>query len=271
MELLSGFDSLAVFAVAVFSGAVAAVLGLGGGIILVPALTLLLGIPFSEAAGASIVAVAATSNGASLQFKKNGFAHEGLALWLELGTVLGAAAGVVSLAWIAPQILYLLFGCALLLASWNMLTGRRDLSELDAASKKAWPRAMRLDAEAFQIKRPLLGVGTSFFAGAISSMLGVGGGVVKVPVMNALMAVPLRVAVATSSLMIGMTAATGALMYFVQGKLNMAVVAPIVAGALVGSMLSMKAFHKVNPLLLRKAFALVAVVVALRMFWGAWG
>lgn len=255
--------------VSFLSGAIASLLGLGGGIVIVPVLTLVFDVPFSQAAGASIVAVAATSNGASLSFRRRGLAHEGLALWLELGTVLGAAVGVLSLSVIAPEFLYGLFGVALLAAAWNMIRGRRDLSQSESRIVNDWHPALRLQSKDFEIKRPVIGTSVSFVAGAISSMLGVGGGVVKVPVMNALMGIPLRHAVATSSLMLGMTAATGALMYFVQGKLNFAIVAPIVAGTLMGSMISMKGFHKVNPLALRKAFAIVAVVVAIRMFWRA--
>jgi len=258
---------LLVLAISLGTGALASLMGLGGGIILVPVFTLLLGIPFPVAAATSIVAVVAASNGAALKFHKSGLTNVSLGLWLEIGTVVGAVLGVLAVGVISPSFLYCFFGATLILATLTMLKGRQDLSREDNSKTPSYPlsAALGLNTEDYKVRRPVLGLFLSVFAGALSSMLGVGGGIVKLPLMNAVMQVPLRCAVATSSFMIGITATTGAFMYYLQGKLDLALVAPTVVGVLAGAYFSSQFLTKIPVSLIKRAFALIAFVAAIRM------
>lgn len=259
------------FGFSLFSGALAAVMGLGGGVILVPVLTLIVGVPFPVAAATSIVAVVAASNGAAIKFHKSGLTNVNLGLWLELGTVSGAVTGVFLTGLVPEGILFSVFAVVLLMAVFTMLKGRKDqVGTGDDVVPNTLSQKLGINTKEYKVDHPLLGAFLSIFAGMISSMLGVGGGIIKLPLMNSVMKVPLKSAVATSSFMIGITAASGAFMYLLQGRLELSLIAPTVVGVMSGAYIASHFVHKLPVALIKKSFAVVAFIVAIRMLLKGW-
>ena len=226
-----------IFATAIFAGVFGSMLGIGGALILVPVITLFLGVPMKAAIGASIVAVIATSSAAQLVYVERGITHTRLGMVLELATTLGAVAGALTAVLLDVRVLQVLFGTILLWSAWGMSrrpagdategpTGLLDTSFTDPADGRV---------VTYGVRRLPLGLGLSFVAGNVSGLLGVGGGAVKMPVMNLLMRVPLKAAIATSNLMIGVTAATSAAVYYGKGYVDPKVAVPTALGILLGA------------------------------------
>lgn len=225
-------------------------MGLGGGIILVPALTLIFKLPISEAVGTSLLGVVAVSTAAAIDFLKSGRADLELGMTLETVTAAGALTGGLVAGFISHQVIYLLFGVILFYAAINM----------------ARPRRNRVDGgEGDYPKHKGIGMALSFLAGNVSGLLGVGGGVVKVPLMNLVMRVPLKIATATSSYMIGITAASAAIVYLFRGDVDYFKAAAIIIGIFAGSRLGALISYKINLLALRLLFVVIILFTAFEM------
>lgn len=269
---------LALFAAGIFTGALGALLGLGGGVFLVPALVLWFGADISHAAGAGLVAVIATScAGAAVNVDK-GIANMRLGLVLELSTVLGALCGGVLAAYLPARTLIALFGA--LLAGIGILLWRDGQDEAenggDAAAEPGPlggsyydPAAGRVVSYAFRRLSAALGAG--FAAGNLSGLLGVGGGVLKVPVMHLYCGMPMKAAAATSNFTIGVTAAAGAIVYFARGALDPLLSAVVALGVLLGSQGGLHLSARLRDRSVRRAFALVAALLAFGMLRRALG
>ena len=232
------------------AGTLGALLGIGGGIVLVPVLHLVLGLPLTAAVAVSLACVIATSTGAAATFARDGLCDVRLGMRLELATV----AGAVGAAFLAPQLpkelVRVLFGLAMLPAARALL--RRGPAPV-AAGGTAEPRRMAM------------GMGASFVAGSLSGVLGIGGGFIKVPVMNLAMGVPIRVATATSNFMIGVTAAASAFVYLARGELDLSVAVPAVLGVLAGAAAGARLLPHVPARALRQVFGVLLVLVAAQM------
>ncbi len=233
-----------------FAGIVGSLLGLGGGIILVPALTLIFGLPMTEAVGTSLMGVVAVSTAAAIDFLKSGRADLELGLTLETLTALGALTGGLLAAVIATRSLYILFGIVLLYAAFNMIRPRNRLSESE---------------EIIYPKNKEIGLGLSFAAGNVSGLLGIGGGVMKVPLLNLVMGVPLKIATATSSYMIGITAATASIIYLVRGDVDLYKAAPIILGIFFVSRLGASFSYRIDAFTLRLLFVAILLYTAYKM------
>lgn len=263
-----------VFTASIAAGVLGALLGLGGGIIVVPALALALGVDIRYAIGASIVSVIATSSGAGAAYVKQHLANIRVGMFLEATTTLGALGGAFLAGVIAGRWLYLIFSAALAytaLAMWRHdgLDGPRpprpdvvaDALRLhgsftDPATGREIP---------YRVCRSALGLLVSGVAGLLSGLLGVGGGVVKVPAMVLGMRIPMKVASATSNFMIGVTAAASAGVYFARGDINPYIAAPTAVGVLLGAVVGARLMRRVNTSALKTAFAVVLIVVAVEM------
>lgn len=212
-----------------FAGAYGALVGLGGGVILVPVLSIWLGVPIKTAVGISLVCVIATSTGAAAVYVQRHLTDLRLGMVLELATVLGAITGAAAAAYLPDRLIKALFAAFLAYAALMML---RQKPAADSAAA----------APDYQVRNYPLGLGVSYVAGGVSGILGIGGGPIKVPMMYLLMGVPIKVAAATSNFMIGVTAAASAFLYYGRGDIIVPVAAPLAtgvfAGALVGSRLS---------------------------------
>lgn len=235
------------------AGLLGSVLGLGGGILIVPILTLLLGLPMHMAVAASLVAVVATSVSSSAGYLKRDLPLVRLGLTLELATLVGAIAASSVAGLISARVLESFFAALLLYTAWNMWRGRKV-------------RPVEGDPE-FVPATPLALLG-SVGAGAISGALGVGGGVVKVPILNILLGTPIHRATSTSTFMMGLTAASGCVAYYVRGELLLEAAAPLVLGVLLGGRFGPRLAVRIEGGGLRRFFVFVLIFVALRMIWG---
>jgi len=236
------------------AGFLGAMLGIGGGVILVPAMVLGLGIPLEEAVPASLMCVVASSCGAASSYVEHRIADVRLALSLELATVAGAVAGGFVAGLIAPAWIALVFGTFLVYTSANLAVPRA-------------PAAALAGGGTYVPTNYPLGIGGSLVAGVLSALLGVGGGPIKVPLMTFGMGVPFKVAAATSNLMIGITAAASVAGYAIRGHLNLGLAAPLVVGVLCGATLGSRFMVRVPTSFLKRLFAVVLFVLAVQMLW----
>ncbi len=258
------------------AGMLGSLLGLGGGMIVVPALTLLLGIDIRLAIGASIISVIATSSGAAAAYVRDRLANLRVAMFLELGTTAGAITG----AWVAgilhPRWLFVLFGSILGYSALAMLRPRpreivRHHDETRLAHRLRLHSSYFDDARGAEVvyapTRPLLGLGLMYVAGIVSGLLGIGSGALKVPAMDLAMELPIKVSTATSNFMIGVTAAASAGLYFARGQIDPFVAAPVAIGVLLGALAGSKLLSRVSSRALRITFIAVLVAVSLQMLF----
>lgn len=247
---------LVLIAVGLVAGGLGAMLGVGGGILLVPILVLGMHAPMESAVPASLLCVVATSCGAAASYVEQRLADVRLALTLEVATVSGAIAGGFLAALIEPSLIAVGFGLFLLYVSVQLYLGRaaRDV-EMPAGG-----------GAAVAVNLPL-GMAGSVVAGGLSALLGVGGGPLKIPLMNLGMKVPFKIATATSNLMIGVTAAASVATYAIRGRLDLGSAAPLVVGVLAGSIAGSKLMPRVPTAWLKRFFSFFVAVLAAQMLW----
>ena len=275
LALLAGL-----FATSVLAGAAGAILGLGGGILLIPALTLFYGVDVRYAMGASIVSVIATSSGAAAAYLRTSLSNVRIGLFLALATVSGALVGA-SLAGIVPvRWLELLLGLAL---AYSTLTTLRQLHVEVAEPAEADALALRFGLEGTYYDVPLdreikyrathvrSGFAAMFGAGVLSGLLGIGSGAFKVLAMDYFMRLPMKVSTATSNFMIGVTSAATAGVYFARGDIEPLLAAPVAVGVLMGAMLGTRLMGRLRNTTVRKAFLPVLAYLAASMVLRAFG
>jgi len=251
------------------TGLVGALLGLGGGVFLVPLLTLALGVPIRAAIAASLISVIATSSASATVNLDRGLVNMRLGLVLELATSVGGLAGGLTAAYLSPRQLFYAFATTLAVMGvvMGLRSGRRNIiADLDADPGMLGGRLVEAGAVyVYRVRRLALGLVASLVAGAVSGLLGVGGGIVKVPFLNAFCGVPIRVAAGTSTFMIGVTAATSALIYFSRGDVVLPLTAAVALGALPGSLLGAHLSDRFATRSLKVMMAVTLLVVAGRM------
>jgi uncharacterized membrane protein YfcA len=241
MPVVSATLALIIFTAGAVSGSLGALLGLGGGVFLVPFLNLVLGFPFTVAAAISLTTVIATSSSVSAGRAGQQLINMKLGMLLEVATAAGSFLGGVTAQLIAQSVLQRLFGFVSAAVAIIMLTRlRRRNVILDSTVDPGVLGGRFYEQESggvvsYRVKRVPVAVVASFLAGNVSSLLGIGGGIIKVPVLNAWCGVPLRAAAATSAFMIGVTATAGATIYYGRGQLEPALAAAAVLGVQVGS------------------------------------
>jgi uncharacterized membrane protein YfcA len=234
--------TLAVLGISYFAGLLGSLVGVGGGIVVVPALTLLMGVNIQTAIAASIVSVIATSSGAAASYVSQRIANMRLGMVLEVATVIGALTGAYLAAWVSGRGLFIIFAVVLAYTAWSMVRpkGRPTEPLPDPLADRLRLHASFFDRSvghqvAYRVSRTRLGLAVSYVAGVSSGLLGIGGGVLKVPVMNLAMGIPIKACTATSNFMIGVTAAASAAVYFMRGEVLPFVAAPVAAGVLLGA------------------------------------
>ncbi len=262
---------LAIFLTGIVSGAFGSMLGIGGAMILVPVITLFLGVPIKVAIGASIVSVIAVSAAAQIVYVQRGLTHTRLGMVLELATSVGAILGGVTAVLVGARYLQGLFAAILLWGAWSMYRGRGREAQFQTTGlmDQSFEDPATGTTVSYGVRRLPVGLGLSFVAGNLSGLLGVGGGAVKVPAMSLFMNVPLKAAIATSNFAIGVTAATSAAIYYGKGYMDPAVAAPTALGILVGGLLGSRIGSKLPARVLRVVFTLVLLVFAVQMVWAA--
>ena len=251
------------------TGMVGAMLGLGGGVFLVPLLTLALGVPIRVAIAASLISVMSTAVASASVNLDRGLVNMRLGLILEVATATGALAGGLVAAQLTQRQLYLTF--AVTVAAMGLVmagrSGRRNvIADLDVDVGRLGGRIREGESEyLYRVRRLPVGVFASLVAGAISGLLGLGGGIVKVPVLNTFCGIPIRVAAATSTFMIGVTAAASAFLYYARGDVVLPVTAAVALGALPGSLAGARLSDRVATRALKVLMAIVLVGVGARM------
>jgi uncharacterized membrane protein YfcA len=233
--------------IAFLAGLGGSYLGVGGGVFLIPFMTLALGVPIKVAIATSLIGVIATSSGAASVYVRDHLTNLRLAMFLEVATTLGAITGALVALRIPGEDLYLVFGIVVLYAAATMLRVRETARQraYQAGDETSLTKYLNLSSVYFdqedqgvyryRVERPLAGFGISAAAGVFSGLLGVGGGFIKVPAMNVLMRVPMKAAVATSNFMIGVTAAASAFIYYSQGLVDPSLAAMVIIGVFTGT------------------------------------
>ena len=258
------------------AGVFGSLLGLGGGVLIVPLLTLGFGLPLREAVGVSLVSVMMTSSAAAGVYLERHVANLRLGMTLELFTAMGALAGGSIAFLLDERLLSLLFAVLLAYVAFTMFRARTretiagvESPPLDVAAgddRPSRPTVLdRLGGDGYQVRNLGRGVIGALGAGVASALLGIGGGIIKVPLMHLAMGVPLRVATATSNLMIGITAAASAVIYLIHGGIDPYVAGPTGIGVFLGATAGSRLGHRVDLRYLRLLFVVVLAYTALQM------
>lgn len=252
------------------AGVFGSLLGLGGGILIVPLLTLGFGLPLRDAVAVSLVSVIVTSSASAGVYLEKHVANLRLGMVLELFSASGALVGGLIAFLLPTNVLEGLFAALLVWVAVSMVR-RRDPSP-DASVAPAEPMAATaptftdsLAGRGYRIHGLPLGMAGSVFAGLVSALLGVGGGIIKVPTMHLLMGVPLKVATATSNMMIGITAVSSAVIYLLRGAVNPFVAGPTAVGVFVGAMVGTRIAPRIDVRVLRWLFVVVLAYTAFEM------
>jgi len=264
--------AFALFLAGGVAGIMGALLGLGGGVFLVPLLVLVFDVPMRVAVGISLTTVIATSSVATSGTLGRALINLRLGMVLEVATTAGGLTGGIVAALLSPQTLQRAFGVVTALAALVMLGRlRRRNVLLDPAADPGWLGGRYHEDESgatvtYRVKRLPLGLLVSFAAGSVSSLLGLGGGILKVPALNAWCGVPLRAAAATSAFMIGVTATAGAVIYYGRGEIIPWMAAAAILGVMVGSRAGFRAGARLKALWLKLLLAGILISVSVLMF-----
>ena len=270
------------FLAAVLAGFFGGLFGIGGGAIIVPFLALFMGVPIHEAIAISLVSVIATSNAGGSSYLEQKITNVKLAMYLEVATTAGALTGSVITLLLQSWVLFMIFGVLLSYVAFSSFKSRAsderriiqnkfaDVRQ-DGLSKYLGLAGSYFDVSQnkqveYRVKGASKGAVISSFAGVTAGLLGVGGGVIKVAAMNMFMNVPLKVAVGTSKFMIGVTAAVGALLFFIAGVVDVYVLAPIALGTTVGATLGTLIMNRLRSYVLKISFGVLVTYLAYTMF-----
>ncbi|MGC9194349.1 MAG: sulfite exporter TauE/SafE family protein [Syntrophobacteraceae bacterium] len=267
--------STLIFSGSLIAGFVGALTGLGGGVVIVPLLTLGFGVDIRYAIGASLVSVIATSSGAAAAYVKEGFSNIRLGMFLEMATTFGAFLGAALAALISARVIAVIFGLVLLYSAYLSFRGH----EPDPGDVEDTPdflaHSLHLDgsypegheAVAYHVHHVPTGFSLMFLAGGLSGLLGIGSGAVKVLAMDQAMRVPFKVSTTTSNFMIGVTAAASAGVYLSRGYIDPGLAMPVMLGVVAGALLGSKILTNSKPKILRLLFAVVIMILGIEMIY----
>jgi len=259
-----------VFGISIAAGLLGALTGLGGGVVVTPVLTLLLGVDLRYAMGASLVSVIATSSGAAAAYVKEGYSNVRVGMFLEIATTLGAVAGAHLISVAPVPVLATLFGALLLYSAWKSVTRHTD-----KLAPEPDPQAAHLKLDGsypgpqgaihYHVQRVKAGFAMMFGAGLLSGLLGIGSGAMKVIAMDQIMRIPFKASTTTSNFMIGVTAAASAGIYLSRGYIDPRLAMPVMLGVLGGSLIGARVLAGAEVRPLRLLFAAVVAVLAVEM------
>lgn len=260
---------------AFLAGLLGSLTGLGGGIIVVPMLTLLFGTDIRYAIGAALVAVIATSSGAASSYLRSGYTNIRVGIVLELATVVGALCGAAIAGLVPTRALGVLFGLVMLYTAYRSMRGQADGTE--GGSSESDPLAVRLGMpstyptaagpRAYGVVHVARGFSFMLGAGILSALLGIGSGVIKVLAMDRAMRLPFKVSTTTSNFMIGVTAAASAGVYLNRGYIDPVLAAPVMLGVVGGARVGARLLGRLDVRVLRVLFTTIAIVMAVQMLY----
>ncbi len=266
--------ALIAFLVSIAAGGFGSMVGIGGGLVIVPLLSVVLGYDVKVAIAASLIGVIATSLSASPRYIRSGLADRRLGMLLLVAATLGGLSGGLASGYLDGRTLALLFSVLLTLVALRMLWQiRHPVAPTPVADEdrgvgfgSTFVEPTTGEEVAYRARRVVPGTLVSYFAGNVAGLLGVGGGVINVPTMNVLMGVPIRVATTTSTYMLAATATTAAVLYLISGQIDPLLAAPVALGVIVGARLGARLSMRLSQDVLRLAFVIVAAVFAVSMF-----
>jgi len=276
------YSLLLMLGVGLLAGVFGAILGIGGGMIITPILTLGLGLDIKYAIGASIIAVIATSSGATIAYLKDDMLNLRVAMFLEIATTVGAVIGAILTGIVHPTFLYFLFGALLVFTTYNMirkLMAKNETTSAVTADKLAtklnlngtyYDKALKEQVD-YQVQNVPGGFSMMFGAGLASGLLGIGSGAFKVLAMDSIMHMPLKPSSATSNLMMGVTAAASAMVYFFNGSIKAGIAAPLAIGILIGALIGTRIMQHLKPRLIRMIFVPVMLYLGIQMIMKGFG
>jgi hypothetical protein len=258
------------------AGFLGAITGLGGGVVIVPLLTIALGVDIRYAIGASLVSVIATSSGAAAAYVKEGFTNVRIGSFLEIATTTGALAGAYLATRLPVAAIGIIFGIVLLYSAYHALRRLPDLSSSTQPPDR-WGTLLKLHGTypaeqgtvSYSVRAVPLGVSLMAVAGVLSGLLGIGSGAVKVIAMDQLMRIPFKVSTTTSNFMIGVTAAASAGIYLRRGYVDPGLAMPVMLGVASGSILGARFLARAGTPLLRKIFSAAISILALEMIYNS--
>ncbi|MFB3885678.1 MAG: sulfite exporter TauE/SafE family protein [Thermodesulfobacteriota bacterium] len=255
------------------AGFLGALTGLGGGVIIVPFLTLVFGVDIRYAIGASLVSVIATSSGAAAAYVREGFTNIRIGMFLEIATTMGALVGAALAARISTGVIAVIFGIVLIYSAYLSRRPRTNGSGDGHPDRLA--SLLRLDGTypslkgrmEYRVRAIPGGFSLMFVAGVLSGLLGIGSGAVKVLAMDQIMRIPFKVSTTTSNFMIGVTAAASAGVYLNRGYIDPGVAMPVMLGVLLGSLLGARVLVSAKTRILRIIFAGVILLLGIEMIY----
>ena len=266
-------EIIILFLGAISAGLLGSLSGLGGGVIIIPLLTLGFGVPMHYAIGASLISVIGTSSGAAVAFVKEGFTNMRIGMFLEIATTSGAIVGALVSGMLNPNTIGIIFASILLLTVILNLKGKPDHQE--AVIKGSLEEKLKLYGtfpdkgvlKSYSARNTVPGFFMMMFAGAMSGLLGIGSGALKVLAMDNMMRLPFKVSTTTSNFMIGVTAVASSLIYFQRGEIIPVIVAPVLVGVVVGSFIGSKTLMVSKTKKLKTFFAIVITILSIYMMY----
>ena len=255
------------------AGLLGSLTGLGGGVVVIPVLTLGFGIDFHYAVGAALVASIATSSGSGSAYVKEGITNIRLGMFLEIATTIGAVCGAAVAIYLNNNIIAVIYGCVLFLTAAMQ---QRRKSDHDGVVGSEAARRLKLfgtwpqkdgTVKSYQLRHVGGGFGVMYVAGVLSGILGIGSGVLKVLAMDAMMKVPFKVSTTTSNFMMGVTACASAVIYVQRGVIAPGIACPVMIGVLFGALTGARLLKRLNVSVLRQIFCIAIVLVAINMIW----
>ena len=264
--------TLILLAGALCAGFLGSLTGLGGGVVLIPLLTLGLGVDIRYAIGTSLIASIATSSGAAAAYIREGITNVRIGMFLEIATTTGALVGALIAVFIPTNVVAVIFGVVLL---FSAIMGLRKKADHIVASQQGLGAKLKLNGTyptpqgdvAYGVKNVIGGYGIMTFAGILSGILGIGSGAVKVLAMDIAMHIPFKVSTTTSNFMVGVTTAAGAVVYLQRGYIQPGLALPAIVGVLIGSIIGAKVLMKVNVKWLRIVFSVLIGFMAIEMLY----
>ncbi|MFY1047598.1 sulfite exporter TauE/SafE family protein [Chryseobacterium sp. GP-SGM7] len=266
-------EIIILFLGAISAGLLGSLTGLGGGVIIIPLLTLGFGVPMHYAIGASLISVIGTSSGAAVAFVKEGFTNMRIGMFLEIATTSGAIAGALVSGMLNPNTIGIIFASILLLTVILNLKGKPDHQEslikgsLEDKLKLYGTFPDKGVVKTYAARNTVSGFFMMMFAGAMSGLLGIGSGALKVLAMDNMMRLPFKVSTTTSNFMIGVTAVASSLIYFQRGEIIPVIVAPVLVGVVVGSFIGSKTLMVSKTKKLKTFFAIVITILSIYMMY----
>lgn len=267
---------LLVLIMGVGAGILGAILGIGGGMIITPVLTIMMGLDIKYAIGASIISVIATSSGSTIAYLKDDMLNLRVAMFLEIATTIGAIMGALLVGVFSSNFLYVLFGFFLLYSTYNMIrklfdkkgesvyTGHDPIVDKFKLASTYYDKAEQKQID-YSMKNVPGGFIMMWAAGLASGLLGIGSGAFKVIAMDTIMKMPLKPSSATSNLMMGVTAAASATVYFFNGSIRPDIAAPLAIGVLVGATVGARLMQVLKPRVIRMIFIPIILYMGVQM------